>query len=242
MEFYDGATLVGYDFTAPYSFSYTPATGGLHNLTAKAYYSNGAVAISVAVGVTFNGVPATMLTPTAGSIFTGNSQTFTWNNVSASQYVIWVGTSFGNNDIVSSLAGTTTATNFTVSTLPTDGTTIYVRLWTAFGSTWLSNDYTFTAAGPPPTAAIMISPANNTVFTGSSQNFTWSNAGASQYVLWVGTSPGNNDIVSSTTGTTTSTNFTVGTLPTGNSPIFVRLWSAFGSTWLYSDYTFTSSP
>ena len=76
VEFYDGATLIGYDFTSPYSFSYNPTSAGAHSLTAKAYYSNGAVATSAANVVTvFLGAPASILVPSTSS--TGN-YTVSW--------------------------------------------------------------------------------------------------------------------------------------------------------------------
>jgi hypothetical protein len=34
----------------------------------------------------------------------------------------------------------------TVSSLPINGVPVYVRLYTRFGTTWVSTDYTFTAA------------------------------------------------------------------------------------------------
>ena len=40
--------------------------------------------------------------------------------------------------------GSITATSTTVGHLPTSGT-VYVRLYTEFGDTWVHTDYTFTA-------------------------------------------------------------------------------------------------
>jgi len=53
----DGAaTSIGFSTVAPYSFTWTPtvANFGVHNLTAKAYYSNGATSTSTAVPFTVN--------------------------------------------------------------------------------------------------------------------------------------------------------------------------------------------
>lgn len=63
VEFYDGATLLGTDSTYPYSFIYTPQTGGAHAITAKSYDNLGNVATSVVV--TLQTVPAIGTKPTS---------------------------------------------------------------------------------------------------------------------------------------------------------------------------------
>jgi hypothetical protein len=52
-------------------------------------------------------------------------------------------TGAGSSDLYSS--GQTTATTFTVKTLPTNGETIYARVLTNFGGTWGYVDYTLKA-------------------------------------------------------------------------------------------------
>jgi glucose/arabinose dehydrogenase len=52
VEFFDGATSLGEDSTSPYSLSWTPATNGVHSLTARATDAHGAAAASTAVSVT----------------------------------------------------------------------------------------------------------------------------------------------------------------------------------------------
>lgn len=51
VEFYDGATLIGADTTAPYSISWTPAVAGTHVLTARATDNGGATTTSTASNV-----------------------------------------------------------------------------------------------------------------------------------------------------------------------------------------------
>ena len=58
-------------------------------------------------------------------------------------YYLWVGTTAGSSNLVNigPLAGPSTTVN-----LPINGATLYVRLWTVLnGSTFLSNDYSYTA-------------------------------------------------------------------------------------------------
>ncbi len=78
VEFYDGATLLGTDTTAPYAYSWVTSTStavGAHSLTARAYDNAGAVTTSAAVGVTVNApanvAPTVAITaPTSGSTIT----------------------------------------------------------------------------------------------------------------------------------------------------------------------------
>ena len=75
---------------------------------------------------------------------TSASTTFTWNAGPAGTtgYGLNVGTSPGGANLVN--IGPLSGTSVTVN-LPTNGTTIYVRLWTILnGSTYLYNDYTYT--------------------------------------------------------------------------------------------------
>ena len=85
---------------------------------------------------------AVMTSPANGSTLPAGSVLFQWTPVSgASQYFMYIGTSAGANNLLSASLGTSTAV--TVRGYPSNGTTIYVRLWTLVGSTWQYNDYTY---------------------------------------------------------------------------------------------------
>jgi hypothetical protein len=134
-----------------------------------------------------------------------------------------------------------TATSATVSGLPTDGRILYVRLWSQFSGSLDFNDYTYTAATVGTvTPAAMTSPANNSTLSGSSVTFQWNTGSLIQeYFLYVGNSPGMNDIYGQSQGTNTSKTLTG--LPTDGRRLYVRLWSSNGSTWYYNDYTYTAA-
>jgi len=86
--------------------------------------------------------------PPPGSTLTSASTTFTWSAgpPATSGYGLNVGTSPGGADLVN--IGPLSGASATV-TLPTNGATIYVRLWTIVnGTTYLYNDYTYTEAAP----------------------------------------------------------------------------------------------
>jgi serine protease len=101
---------------------------------------------------------------------------------------------------------------------------------------WVHNDYQYTAA----TGAMLTLPTLNSTFTGSSALFTWSPAAnAGGYYLWIGSTPGGNDIYNSAEKTGTS--YTFNGLPTNGEAIYVRLYTAYSGTWTYNDYQFTAA-
>ena len=179
----------------------------------------------------FSPVPAAMVSPAPGSTLTGSSTTFTWTAGSGvSAYSLWVGTTAGGNDLYQAVfSGTSTTIN-----LPTNGVTIYVRLWSVINGGLQFHDYTYTEFSPVP--ATMISPAPGSTLTGSSTTFTWTaGSGVSAYSLWVGTTAGGNDLYQAVfSGTSTTVN-----LPTNGVTIYVRLWSVINGGLQFHDYTYT---
>jgi hypothetical protein len=184
---------------------------------------------------------ATMVTPTNASTLTGASQAFTWTNSGASLYQVWVGTTAGGSEIGMFPPAGTTAAATTVTGLPTNGSILYVRLWSKIGSAWSFNDYSYTAASGTPAAAAMVTPLNGSTISGTSQTFTWTNAGANLCQLWAGTTPGGSNLgmfpASGTTGTSTTTN---GLTTSGT--VYVRLWTQLNGSWVFNDYTYTAGP
>jgi hypothetical protein len=93
----------------------------------------------------FTQLASVISSPTAGSTLTSASTTFVWNAGPAGTtgYGLNVGTTgIGSSNLIN--IGPLTGTSTTV-TLPTNGTLIYVRLWTILnGTTYLYNDYTYT--------------------------------------------------------------------------------------------------
>ncbi|MCP4106398.1 MAG: hypothetical protein GY749_12840 [Desulfobacteraceae bacterium] len=89
-------------------------------------------------------IGAKILYPVPGSQLDSKNITFTWNESGAAQYRLWIGTSEGSNDVYSGDQGINTSG--TVSDLPTNGESLYVRLWSLVnGDKWIYNDYTYTA-------------------------------------------------------------------------------------------------
>ncbi len=184
----------------------------------------------------YNPTAAALQSPTPGSSLTSASATFTWSDAGADQYWLWIGTSAGDNDIYSDSQGTNNEK--LVNGLPKGGETLYMRLFSMFDGEWLHNDYTYTAYNLAP--SVMQSPSPGSTLGLTSATFTWSNVGATQYWLWIGTSgAGSNDVYSDGQGTNNSKFIAI--LPGSGETLYVRLWSNFSGEWVYNDYTYTAS-
>jgi|GEM_PF-5627458 len=194
------------------------------------------------IGGNVTPVAAQMLTPVAGSSLPASTQTFTWDaGVGATLYQLYVGSSLGSATIGKFPAAHTTAQTVDVTGLPTDGSMVYVRLWSNPGGTWAYKDYTYFGGNVTPVAAQMLTPTVGSTLAGATQTFTWdAGVGASLYQLYVGTSLGNNDIGKFPAAHTTAQTVDVTGLPTNGSTVYVRLWSKLGITWTYNDYTYSA--
>jgi hypothetical protein len=128
----------------------------------------------------------------------------------------------------------------TVNGLPTDGSPVYVTLYSLVGAQWLGNSYTYTAYSY--SLAVMQTPIPGSTLSGNVATFTWSAGnGATAYWLDVGSSPGGNQYYQSgNLGNVLTT--TVYSLPADNSTIYVTLYSYVGGQWLSNAYTYTSGP
>ena len=211
----------------------------LYSLVGGVWLSNGytytAYSLAAAAGV--------LTTPTPGSVLTGSSVTFDWTAGSgASAYWIDVGSTAGGHDIYSSgNLGNVLTTS--VSGLPTDGSTIYVTLYSLVGGVWSGNAYTYTALNATSGLAVMQTPAPGSTLSGNTVTFTWSSdSNATGYWVDVSTvGPGGNDLDSSGNLGTALTE-TIYNLPANSSTIYVTLYSYVGGQWLSNAYTYTSGP
>jgi hypothetical protein len=119
VQFYVGATLLGTDTTAPYSFTWANVPSGAHSLTARAVDVYGAAATSAPISITVlaNAVPTVALTsPASGSTYAGPASIAMSATASDSD---------GTVDRVEFYAGT--------SLLSTDTTAPYAFTWNSGG-------------------------------------------------------------------------------------------------------------
>ncbi len=185
-----------------------------------------------------------MSSPTPGSTLPSDSAKFVWVAGSGtSAYWLYVGTTPGGRDIYTQSQGS--SLQATVSGLPTDGSSVYVRLWSRVSGAWQYADYSYTsvcyACGGDggDTSTEMISPAPGSTLPSSTVTFQWK-AGpeASQYWLYVGTTQGGSDIYNASEGTNLAA--TVGSLPTNGGAVYVRLLSLVDGSWEYIDYRYSA--
>ena len=180
--------------------------------------------------------------PPPNSTLTGSSVQFTWT-AGAGDTAYWVdaGSTPGGNQYFQS-GNIGNVTTYTVSNLPTDGSTVYVTLYSFFNGQWEYNEYTYTAFNPSNGLAELQSPPPGTEIDGTQATFSWSaGMGASGYWLDIGSYPGGNDIYQSgNLGLSQST--TVYTLPNDGSTIYATLWTLIDGNWYYNQYTYQSGP
>jgi hypothetical protein len=184
-----------------------------------------------------NGRLALLAMPTPASTFTSPAVRFGWTSASgATQYWLYVGSSMGGADYYNSSQGTSLSRE--VAGLPTNGSTVYVRLWTLLSSGWDFNDYAYTASSGR--LALLTTPTPDSAFTSPSVRFSWTSAnGATQYWLYVGSSVGGAQYYDASQGSGLSGEVTG--LPTSSSPVYVRLWTLLGTGWEYMDYAYAAA-
>jgi extracellular elastinolytic metalloproteinase len=185
----------------------------------------------------YSATSASLTGPVAGATLPGSTARFEWT-VGPAVSVVWldVGTSAGGNNVYGGAQGIETSR--VVTGLPSDGSTVFARLWSLAHGVWLHADYQFRAYGGA--LAALSSPVAGTVLERSHAQFSWTaGAGVSEVRLDVGSTIGATNYYSSTedTGTTRL----VPGLPRSGSPVSVRLWSRAAGTWRWIDYTFTAA-
>jgi hypothetical protein len=226
----DGRTLHVRLFSCV-SSTCTSTSGWVSNdATYTAYASAGVVA-----------TPAQITAPTPGSTLTSSTATFTWNaGTAVADYYLFVGKWAGDNSLFSAdVAGLSSQQ---VTGLPSDGTLLYVRLWSYINGVWQSNDYTYTCANTvgPPVPASIVTPTPSSTLAGSSVSFTWSKGTTvARYWLQVGYWLGGDTLESKDEITATSD--TVNGIPTDGRDIYVRIWSYINGNWQSTDAMFVAS-
>jgi glutamine cyclotransferase len=177
--------------------------------------------------------------PTQGATLSG-TQVFEWSSgTGVTRYWLYVGSTQGGNDLYNQDRGSSLAA--TVAGLPSDGRTLYARLWWMEGGGWEFADFTYTApsggTNPQITVPAITYPAPGAALTGPAQVFQWSpGTGASNYWLYVGSSQGAADLHNQDLGTSLSAS--VSGLPIDGRTLYARLWWLRAGSWEFADFTF----
>ena len=184
---------------------------------------------------------ATIISHTSGDTLTSSEQTFIWSDVGADEYLLQIGSAQGSSSILST--GYITSTERFVSNLPTGGSQIFVSLWTIHDGQWNPSYSSYWAVNIQGSAPTITSLNTGDTLTSSEQTFTWSDVGASNYWLQIGSSVDRNDIYDSGM-LTTNTEQLVSNLPTDGSPIYVRIWYRNNGQWhdIKDSYTAVNIP
>jgi len=189
-------------------------------------------------------LPATMFgqsqltAPISGSVLTGSSVAFGWTaTAGATAYSLWLGsTGAGSVDLYNSHA--TSATSITATGMPTNGETVYARLYTIFGTKSVSVDYTFKAI--TQSQIVLTSPPPGSTLTGSTATFAWNATAGASYSLWLGsTGVGSYNLYDS--HTTAATTVKVTGLPTNGETIYAQINTIINGNSVHNDYTFTAA-
>lgn len=185
-------------------------------------------------------VKANLTSPTPGSTFGSSTATFSWDaGQNALQYWLSVGTVAEPGKYFDRDLGT--ARTQTVTTLPTDSSTVQVRVWSRFVSGWQFNAYTFTASTPPVfSKANLTNPAPNSTLAGSSAVFEWDGgSGAREYWLFVGTDSQPRRFFDGSAGLNRSAR--VDGLPLDGTGLKVSLFTLLNGRWEVNTYRFTAA-
>jgi hypothetical protein len=221
------------------STSNLPTNGSTIYVTLYAYI-NGSWSPNAYTYTAFNAgaETAVLTTPPPSSTLAGSTVTFSWNAGTASlqEYWIDVGSSAGGNNYYSS-GNLGSATSATASGLPTNGSTVYVTLYTLVSGSWTPNSYTYTAAAQ----GVLTTPTPSSALTSSTVTFDWTAGSPGPYSYWldIGSSAGGNNYYSSgNLGNVTTT--TVSGLPTNSSTVYVTLYTLISGSWYGNAYTYTA--
>lgn len=179
--------------------------------------------------------PAHLIYPQDGVTATDARVDFVWTPVEGAEaYYLYVGSVPGTSDIVNSRE--IQQTTLTAVNLPANSS-LYVRLWTKLAGRWTYVDSGFTVA---PLKATVFDPPDGASDVSVQKTLRWSGvSGAQAYVLWIGSSAGGADVL--TTPETASTAYTPARIP-ANQQLFARLWTKAGGIWRYADSRFTTAP
>ncbi len=183
---------------------------------------------------------ATLTSPTSGSVLGGAIQIFTWAYDGETPQGSWLyaGSTVGGSQY--SVRWTGVATTTSLGDLPTDGSTVHIRLWYRVEGQWKKIDETFVAA-EEPALPFMTSPRPGGLLSGSSHRFSWDLSGHQSEATWlyVGTDEASSEYGAFRVGT--DTEVTVTGLPTDSTPVHTRLYFRLARSWHFIDDVFTAA-
>jgi Big-like domain-containing protein/List-Bact-rpt repeat protein len=192
---------------------------------------------SVTASFTVMQIAAEITSPSHASTLSGSSQVFNFEDPSNIVFSLYVGSTPGDFDL-GYYPGLKGANSITVTNLPTDGSSIYLTLYSRGRNIWLTNEYIYSASASA--AAFITSPADGSTLSGSEQVFNFNDLHSNVFSLYVGSTPGDFDL-GYYPGLKGTNSVTVNNLPTNGSSIYLTLYSRGRNIWLTNEYSYTAS-
>ena len=182
-----------------------------------------------------------LYSPANNSTFAGTSATFNWCAVpNATAYWVDVGKEAGGNEYEQSGSLPSSTSSLAVTSLPIDGSTVYVTWYALVSGSWQPMGYTYTAFGGSATKGAITSPMPSSMLTSGTVTFNWSaGSGATAYWIDAGSVAGGNQYFQSGNLGNTFT-YTGSGLPANGSTVYVTLYSLVSGQWLSNPYTYTA--
>jgi len=249
---YAGSTAGSYDYvnsgglpatSTSYTLDGLPEDGSTIHVQLWYRLSNGWASIDGSYVATTSTQPA-ITSPAAGTQLTEDQQLFKWtaNTTGVDEWWLYVGTVKGGRQYHDSGSITPASTlERLVTGLPTDGSTVHVRLWhRKQGKRWYFIDSSYESkAGPAPE---LTSPAAGEVLSETGeQTLVWSVNGAAvdQWWIYAGSTAGGKQYYDSSGIAAGTTTISVPNIPTDGSEVHIRLWyKPPNSIWKFKDYSY----
>src|SRR5579884_965562 len=191
----------------------------------------------------FGQTAPSLVSPSNGATILPQAAQFSWTPVSgAMAYAVWIGSTQGADDVLYYSTDSTNnpgGTTSTTLTLPPGGS-YYARVWAKTAAGFTYSDSVFQTSPTP----YLLAPANGATIPPQAQ-FSWTPVpGALAYAVWIGSTPGGQDVLYYSTDSTNNpggTTSTTLTLPPGGS-YYARVWAKTAAGFTYSDSVFQTSP
>ena len=130
-------------------------------------------------------------------------------------------------------------TSYTVTGLPTNGSQVYITLWSLVNGQWISNQYTYTAFNISGSQGVLTTPTPGSMFTGTTVTFDWTGVQVRQPTGWILAALRRQQLLSVRQPGQCSDGHCQRPAENG-STVYVTLYSLIGGQWQSTVYTYTA--
>lgn len=198
------------------------------------------LAFSFLVLVSAQAVNPALTSPIEGTTLPGSTAEFRWtpNDTPVFEWFLTVGKTKGSFDYFAQKITNPAARSQIVTTLPSNGSVVWVRLLWTTSSQWFSLDYQFSAALPNPPS--LTSPSPGSALTSTTATFAWADNGTpvEGWAISGGLNPGGSELFSSGNLGASIKTFTANNIPQNGQVFWVRLAYLLDGVWRNLDYQF----